>query len=174
MSKQEFLSVGKFVGARGLNGELKVECWMDNIQDFCDLKNIFIKKNNQDILINIINYRYHKSHILVKLSNICDRTGADEFVNHEIYTHRNNIPKNSDRYFIQDLLNCNIIDFSSNKIYGVLINIINTGANDIYVIKNQDTHKEYLVPIIPGTIQDINLNNNNIYITPINGIFDEL
>ena len=44
MSKQEFLSVGKFVGARGLNGELKVECWMDNIQDFCDLKNIFIKE----------------------------------------------------------------------------------------------------------------------------------
>ncbi|MBP3320261.1 MAG: 16S rRNA processing protein RimM [Clostridia bacterium] len=171
MPENQYLPVGKFVGVRGLNGELKVDSWMDNPDDFCKLKNIFIKKNNQNILVNIINYRYHKSHILVKLKNICDRTGADEFVNHEIYAHRDNIPKNSDRYFIQDLINCQVIDFSSNKIYGVLSNIFNTGANDIYVIKNNN--KEYLVPIIPGTVKDINLDHNKIYISPISGIFDE-
>ena len=54
MSKNEYLSVGKFVGSRGLNGELKVECWMDNIQDFCELKQLFIKKNNQEILTNVL------------------------------------------------------------------------------------------------------------------------
>lgn len=170
MSKKEYFSIGKILGVRGIRGELKVENWTDSLETFCSIKNIFTDLNASPLDISAL--RIHKSHILMKLNSINDRSNAEKLIGKILYAYREDIPISEDRYFIEDLKGSEIIDYESNKLYGILKDVINTGANDIYVISGK-SNKEYLVPIIEGTIKNINLETNQIYINPIRGIFDD-
>lgn len=171
MPKKDVLAVGKFIGNHGLRGEIKVEYWTDTSEIFCDTKNKFIKKNNENLILNIENFRYSKNHILLKLKNVNSREESCEFVNQIIYAHRHDILIDKNSFFIEELKECSVFDFGNNKFLGVLKDVINRGASDIYVIFS-DNH-EYLVPIIPGTVKNVDLENNKIYISPIKGIFDD-
>lgn len=170
MPKKKCFSVGKILGVRGIRGELKVENWTDSLETFCSIKNIFIDLNSSPLDVSAL--RIHKSHILMKLDSVNDRNTAEKLVSKTLYAYREDIPINDDRYFIEDLKGSKVIDYKSNKIYGILKDVINTGANDIYVV-GQKSNKEYLVPIIEGTIKNISIETNQIYINPIRGIFDD-
>ncbi len=171
MPKKDIFAVGKFVGNHGLNGEIKVECWTDTFEIFCGIKNKFVKKNNENLLLDVENFRYSKNHVLLKLRNINNREESCEFINQIIYAQRKDILIDHNSFFIEELKGCSVFDFSDNKFLGVLKDVINRGASDIYVIFNGNN--EYLVPIVPGTVNDVNFGNNKIYINPIKGIFDD-
>lgn len=170
MSKNEILLVGKIVGTRGLSGELKVEYFTDTPEDFFSIKRIFSDPNT--LPLKIISLRIYKSHILMKLSGVDNKESAEMWRGKSLYAYRDDINLKENRYFIEDLKGCKVIDFKNKKEYGFLRDIINTGANDIYIIKSSDS-KEYLVPIIEGTVKDIDLENDEIYINPLRGIFDD-
>ena len=90
----------------------------------------------------------------------------------KIYAFREDIPLTEDRYFIEDLKGLKITDANSGENYGILKDVMNTGANDIYVVKDE-TGKEFLLPIIDGTIEKIDLENEFISVNPIKGVFDD-
>ncbi len=59
----------------------------------------------------------------------------------------------------------------SNENYGEICKITQTGANDVYYIKNNDG-RERLIPAIKDVIKKVDLENNLMYIKPLNGLFD--
>ena len=73
---------------------------------------------------------------------------------------------------MEDLKGLKITDAVSGENYGTLEDVMNTGANDIYVVKNE-AGKEFLLPIIDGTIEKIDLENEFISVNPIKGVFDD-
>ncbi len=170
MTKKEYLSIGKIVGAHGLLGELKVESWCDSLKDFCSIKKMFTEINTSPL--DILSMKFHKSHVLIKLRSINTRSEAETLRGKVLYAYKRDIPIKEDRYFIEDLIDCSVVNVDGSITYGVLKDVINTGSNDIYVIKDIEG-KEYLVPIIPGTISKVDLEENCIYINPIRGIFDD-
>ena len=52
---------------------------------------------------------------------------------------------------------------------GRVINIYETGANDVWVVKGE---KEYLIPYIEDVVKDIDIENKTIKITPMEGLLD--
>lgn len=171
MSKSKYFSVGKILSSRGIKGELKVQPWTDTLEDFCDIPRIFTNINFEPL--NIENLKIYKSFIIMKLFGINTRQKADELKNKKLYAYREDIPIKEDCYFIEDIKNCEVINANDkNMIYGIVKDVINTGANDIYVINSKD-NKEYLLPIIKGTIKEINLDENKIYVCAIKGVFDD-
>ena len=62
------------------------------------------------------------------------------------------LPKNS--YFIFDIIGLDVYT-NQDQFLGEVDNIINTGSNDVYVIKNNSTHQEILVPAIQEVIEDM-------------------
>lgn len=171
MAKKKYLCVGKIVGSRGLRGELKVEHYCDGPEVFFDIKRLFIDINSDPL--DIENMRVHKSQILLMLSDVLDKDSAEKLKGKHIYAFREDIPIEPDSYFIEELKECEVYDHENNRFYGVLKDIFNTGANDIYKIHNSEENREYLVPAIKGTLVDVNLEDNKIFINPIEGIFDE-
>ncbi len=172
MARKEYLCVGKIVGSRGLKGELKVIHYCDSFDVFLGIKNFFIDTIDKKFL-NIEYMKIHKQHILLHLSDINNKTEAEKMRRKYIYAFREDIPTKPGSYFIEELKNCDIYNFKTSKFYGVLKDILNTGANDIYQIYNSEENKEYLVPIIKGTVVNIDLDENKIFINPVEGIFDE-
>ncbi len=168
--KKEYFCVGRVVGSRGINGEIKIEPWCDFPEDFYDIRNLYF--NVKDEPIDVINIRVHKSQVLVKIKDVNDKNSAEKLRGKCIYAYKKDIPLEEGRYFIEELKGCTVFDSKSQKLLGKLKDIFNTGANDIYVIENLDK-KEYLVPVIDGTVEDINIELQKILINPIRGIFDE-
>ncbi|MDU1623669.1 MAG: PRC-barrel domain-containing protein, partial [Staphylococcus epidermidis] len=52
---------------------------------------------------------------------------------------------------------------------GRVINIFETGANDVWIVKGE---KEYLIPYIEDVVKDIDIENKTIKITPMEGLLD--
>lgn len=170
MSKKEYFSIGKIVGAKGLSGEIKVESWADSPEDFCNISKIFTDLKSE--ALDILSMKVHKSQVIMKIKSINDRNSAESLRGKILYAHREDIPLEKDRYFIEDLIGCKIIDSKTHHEYGILKNVMNTGANDIYEVKSKNG-KEYLVPIIEGTVKNIDLETETIEINPIKGVFDD-
>lgn len=170
MSKNKYFSVGKILAARGIYGEIKVQTWTDSPKDFLLIERLFLDVDAQPL--EIINKKIHKSQVILKLKNINSRNEAELLRGKKLYAFREDIPLAEDRYFIEDLKGLKITDAASGENYGTLKDVMNTGANDIYVINNE-AGKEFLLPIIDGTIEKIDLENEFISVNPIKGVFDD-
>lgn len=170
MSKNKYFPVGKILGTRGISGELKVQFLTDDAEDFLSIDRLFLDVNAEPL--EILGERVHKSNILLQISSVRDRNSAEALRGKFLYAFREDIPLREDRYFIEDLKGLEIIDTASGKVHGILKDVINTGANDIYVVGGEDG-KEYLLPIIDGTIQEINLDDEKIFVTALKGVFDD-
>lgn len=171
MAKKKYLCVGKIVGSRGIKGEIKLEHYCDSPYVFFDIERLFIDVEGDPL--NIANIRVHKSQVLLMLDGVKDKNSAEKLRGRYIYAFREDIPLEPGSYFIEELRNCDVYNYESNRLYGTLTDVFNTGANDIYKIYNTEEKKEYLVPIIKGTLVDVNLDENKILLNPIEGIFDE-
>ena len=169
MKKNDYLCIGKISGSRGTNGELKIDPWCDSPEDFFEIKKIFTDIN--DLPVETESLRIHKNQILMKIKNINDRNSAESLRGKFIYAFKKDIPISEDCYFIEDLKGCKVFDAKSKIDYGTLKDVLNTGANDIYSIIDAKNN-EYLVPIIDGTIEKIDLEKEEIFINPIKGVFD--
>ena len=73
------------------------------------------------------------------------------------------------QYFIEDLIGLRVVDADSNKEYGILKNVIQTGANDVYEVQGD---RLYLVPKIDQVVLDTDLEKGIITIRPLKGLFD--
>lgn len=171
MAKKKYLCVGRIVGSRGLRGELKVEHYCDSPDVFFDIENFFTDTNEDPL--DIESMRVHKSQVLLCLKGIESKDSAEKLRGKYIYAFRDDIPIEPGSYFIEELKNCDVYNFENNRFYGTLRDVFNTGANDIYEIYDFEENKEYLVPVIEGTLVNVDLDENKIFINPIEGIFDE-
>lgn len=168
--KKEYLCIGKIVGSRGINGEIKVEPWCDYPENFYEIKNFYIDINVEPL--NITEMRIHKFQVLFKIEGVNSKNSAEMLRGKLVYAYKKDIPIEDGRYFIEDLKGCMVFDSEKSRVFGKLKDVLNTGANDIYVIEDA-SKKEYLVPIIDGTVKEIDVDNQEILIDPIRGIFDE-
>ena len=89
-----------------------------------------------------------------------------------LYIDRQEAQIDDDTYFIQDIIGMEVVDIANNKIYGLVTDVIKTGANDVYQITNSN-NIEYLIPVIDEVVKKIDLENSKIFISPIKGIFED-
>ena len=166
----DFLEIGKVLSAHGIKGEVKIEHWCDSLEDFCEIKNMYFDISKEPVEIQYI--RTHKNYALIKFSGIDSRDKAEFLKGKKLFARREDIPIKEGHYFIEDLKKCDVVDFETEKKYGILKDVWSTGANDIYTVLD-DSNKEYYVPIIEGTVKKIDLDKKVIYIKPLKGVFDE-
>ena len=65
-----------------------------------------------------------------------------------------------------------MVDADSGESYGKITDVSQTGANDVYEIKDADG-KTYLAPVIDDVVKEINVNDGYVLIVPMKGIFDD-
>ncbi|MBP3268502.1 MAG: 16S rRNA processing protein RimM, partial [Ruminococcus sp.] len=95
---------------------------------------------------------------------------AEKLRNKVLYMHRDDLELDDDTYFIQDLIGLEVRDADTDKVYGKIADVLETGANDVYVIKGED--REYLIPAIADVVVSTDIDNNLMTIRPLDGLFD--
>ncbi len=166
--KKQFLEAGKIVTTHGIRGEVKVMPYTDTPELLCEFDRLFIGKNRDEI--NVTRARVFKNIVIMKLEGIDTPEDAEKLRNKLLYMHRDDLELDDDTYFIQDLIGLEVSDADSGKVYGKIADVMQTGANDVYVIKGDD--REYLVPAIADVVVSTDIDGGTMTIRPLEGLFD--
>ncbi len=166
------LEAGKIVNTHGLRGEVKVVAWTDYPEDFEDIEYVYVKKKTGNEKLHIASVKYQKNNLIIKFDEIKDINEAETYKNQILYVEREMLGKLPEGvYYIADIIGLTVIDENGKEI-GVVADVFNTGANDIYDVKREGK-KNLLIPVIDDLEKEVDLENGVIRIKMIEGL-DEL
>lgn len=160
--------IGKISNTHGINGEVKIYPYTDDIDNLTNIKEIYL---DSKLLIkyNIQNSRVHKNMLIVKFKEISDIDTAIKLKDKYVYISRESLKiLEEDTYYVFDLIGIEVFDINENKI-GVLSDVQNSGANDVYEIKTLEDKKIYL-PAIHDVIKKVDLKNKKMYVEIMKGL----
>ena len=164
---KEFMTIGQISKPHGVKGEVKVFPLTDNVKRFKKLKTVFI----DDKEVKVVWCKLQSDRAILKLEGIESMDDAEKLRNKYLNIRREDairLPK--DTHFIVDIIGCSVYD--SNEVFiGEVKEIIKTGYNDVYWVKNGK--KEVLVPVLKEIVYDIDVENKKIVIKPVGEWQDE-
>lgn len=165
--KKEYLEAGKIVTTHGIRGEVKIMPYTDTPELLCEFDRLFIGKDKAEIYID--RARVAKNMVIAKIEGIDTVEAAEKYRNKVLFMHRDDLELDENTYFIQDLIDMEVKDVDSGFVYGKITDVLQNGANDVYVIKGD---REYLVPAIPDVVISTDIDSNIMLIRPLDGLFD--
>lgn len=169
---KEYLSVGKIVNTHGLNGELKIIPMTSDISRFDYLVFTSIEIDGKIKEFKVAGARYHKEFVLLKLKGIDNMTDAEVLKGHELLVDRENARSlDEDEYFIYDLIGLEV--YEDDKLLGKLTEVLETGSNDVYVVKPDDG-KEILIPALKSVILNVDSENKRMEVWLPEGLMDDI
>lgn len=166
--KKEYLEAGKIVNIHGIRGEVKIMPYTDIPEILAEFDRLFIGKGKDEIIIE--RARVAKNMVIAKIEGVDTPEQAEKLRNKLLYMHRDDLELDDDTYFIQDLIGVEVKDADSGFLYGKITDVMQTGANDVYVIEGNG--REYLVPAIADVVVSTDIDNNLMTIKALDGLFD--
>ena len=167
--KQQYFEIGQIVNTFGIKGMVKVNPFTDDISQFEEMETILVDKKGSLLEIQIEEVKYSKNQVLLKLKGIETVEEAEKYRNCYLKLPREKarkLPKNT--YFIADLIGLEVYT-EEGKLLGKVDDIYNTGASDIYVIKDE-LGKQILLPAIKDVIKQIDLEQEKIVVHLLDGL----
>lgn len=166
---QKYFEVGQIVNTFGIKGLVKVNPFTDDAERFEELKTVYICKKNEMQKVEIEEVKYHKNMVLLKIKGIDNMNDAEKVKGLYLKIDRKDAKKlPKDTYFIADLIGLNVYT-DEDEYLGNVEDIFSTGANDVYVVKN-DEGKQILLPSIPEVLKTIDLEKEKIIVHILQGL----
>lgn len=166
---QKYLETGKIVSIHGLKGEVKIQPWCDSPEYLCTFKCLYSKSG--DRVYEIERIRPQGNMVIAKLKGIDTPEQAQALRGRILYIDRDDADLPEGSYFVADLIGLEVRD-ESGRSYGVISDVLQTGANDVYEIKSNDG-KLYYIPAMPSVILSTDIQDGIMVIYPMEGLFDE-
>ena len=139
----------------------------------CCIKALLIRKLRElDLDSSLGKSRPHKNIALAKIKGVDTIEAAEKYRGKVVYINRDDINLAEGVHFVQDLIGLEVKDADNGRVYGKISDVLRTGANDVYEIKDADG-KTYLAPVIDDVVKEINVNDGYVLIVPMKGIFDD-
>jgi 16S rRNA processing protein RimM len=170
-NKTEWATIGKIVALFGLRGELKVVSLTDIPDRFAKLGFVYVGSDYTRYAIEGVR-PYKGDLVLLKLSGIGDAKTAEPLRHQDVCIPLDQLAElPPDSYYQHDILGLQVYTLANHEV-GVIADIIVTGSNDVYVIKNKDG-EQFLIPAVKAIIKQVDLIRRKMYIDPIKGLIDD-
>ena len=168
--KEKYLECGQITRLHGLMGGLVVSHYCDSYDVFASLKHIYIKSQDGYEKKKLKKVSPYKAGALIYIDGISDADAAMLLRGKTIYADRDELSIDEDSFFIVDLIGLDVIDYETNEKYGILGEVANYGAQDVYVVK-RDGKPDAYIPAVPEFVKEISL-DKGIFISPIEGMIE--
>ncbi len=166
---EDLLQVGIITKTHGLRGEVKVFPTTDDVRRFKKLKEVILDTGKEKLTLEIEGVRFFKNLVILKFKGIDNINDIERNIGKSLYVTRENAVKlKKDEYFIADLIGIDVFDEEDKKL-GVLKDVIETGANDVYSIELENS-QELLLPAIKQCILDVDIENKRMKVHILDGL----
>ncbi len=167
---KKYIEIGQAVGTHGIRGELRVNTWCDTPDFFIQFKTVFCDNEGKE-KYKVTASRTHGNVCLVKLLGVDTIEQAEKFRGRVLFVDRDECTLSKGQYFITDIIGCKVFDFEINVCYGEVVDVSQTGANDVWHIEYNG--RECLIPNVPEYVKKVDIDLQKIYITAIKGTFED-
>ena len=168
---EQFLRVGVISSTHGIKGEVKVFPTTDDVNRYKDLKEVFLDTGKGRFLMELEQVKFHKNMVIVKFKGYDNINDIEMYKGKDLLISREHaVSLAPDENFIIDLIGLKVVT-DEGKDFGTVKDILQTGANDVYVIDGNDG-KEYLFPSIKECILDVNLEEGKVTVHILDGLLD--
>ena len=168
---QELIIIGKSLKTHGLHGGLKVAVLTDVAERFQRLKRVILETpSGVQKAGTIVSVRGDKSRVVLSCKEITSIEEAEPFVNGWIKIPRSELIALSDNeYYHFDLIGMSVF-FEDGQFLGVVEEVLETGSNDVFVVKQQE--KEYLIPAIRPVVKEIDIQQKRMILYRVEGLIE--
>lgn len=168
---EDLLQAGVITTTHGIRGEVKVFPTTDDVHRFEDLDSVLLDTGREYMKLEIENVKYFKQYAILKFKGIDNINDIEKYKGRSLYVTRDQaIPLEEDEYYIADLIGLDVYLESGEK-FGVLKDVMETGANDVYIVETEEG-KEVLIPAIHECVLDIDVEENRMEIHLMDGLLD--
>ncbi len=162
MNDKKFVPAGRIVNTHGVQGEVKIEVWLDSPKFMKKFKRFFVGEKEFEILSG----KEHKGFFIAKLKGIDDINAAMPLKGRDVQVLREEAKLPEGSFFIQDIMGAKVVTMEGEEI-GVLKDVMETPASLIYIVQG-DT--EHLIPAVPEFIKETDAENGIIKVQLIEGM----
>lgn len=168
-AEPHFLAVGRIVRPHGVHGEVRVELLTDNPERFEWLDAVYVGEKSPR-LVEIESVRYHQNAVLLKLVGYPSRTEAEALRGELLQVPESEaVPLEEGEYFLYQLIGVEV-ETEEGINLGRLTEILETGANNVFVIEGQKG--QLLIPDIPDVVKLVDIENNRLVIHALPGLIE--
>lgn len=165
---EKFLQVGVISSTHGIRGEVKVFPTTDDPARFKKLKNVLLDTGRERLELEVQSVKFFKQFVIVKFRGIDNINDIEKYKGKSLLVPREDaVELGEDEYYIADLMGMEV--FTEEGRFGVLKDVMETGANEVYII-DSDEHGEVLVPAIHDCILDVNIEEKVMKIRLLDGL----
>lgn len=153
---EDLLQVGVIATTHGVRGEVKVFPTTDDPARFKKLKQVVLDTGKEKVELKIAGVKFFKNMVILKFEGIDNINDVEPYRKKSLYVTRENaVPLKKDEYFIADLIGLRAVSDEGEEL-GEICNVMQTGANDVYVI-GREGKEELLVPAIKECVKNVDL-----------------
>ena len=168
---EDLLRVGVVSSTHGIRGEVKVFPTTDDPSRFKQLKKVILDMKREQIELEIEGVKFFKNMVILKFKGYDNINDIQHFIKNDIIVKRSETaPLKKGEFFICDLIGLKVVTDEDEEL-GILDDVLQTGANDVYVVKTKNS-KDILLPSIPQCILDRDLENGVIKVHLLKGLLD--
>lgn len=166
---EEKLRVGIISSTHGIKGEVKVFPTTDNAKRFSKIKKVILDTEKEELELEIESVKFFKQFAILKFKGIDNINGIEKYKGKELYVMRENAQKlGRNEYFIADLIGLRVTE-DTGKALGALKDVIETRANDVYVVEMEDK-RELLIPAIKQCILKVDVEAGEMEVHLLEGL----
>lgn len=169
---EQLLRVGVITSSHGVRGEAKVYPTTDDMTRFESLKEVMIKNKDSEMWTEVTGVRYSKNLVIAKFACFSAPEEIKKYLQADVLIDRKDaVPLEEGEYYIADLIGSQVVS-DEGKELGKIKDVLQTGANDVYLVKGADG-KELLFPVIPDCVKNVDIENGIITVHIMPGLLDQ-
>ena len=168
---EQLLRVGVISSTHGVRGEVKVYPTTDDVNRFKKLKKVVLDTGREHLELEISGVKFFKNQVILKFKGIDNINDIEKYKGKDLLLHREDAVE-LDEYenYVADLIDLKVVT-DEGQVLGYLTEVMETGANDVYVVETEDG-KELLLPAIRECILDVDLDEEVMTVHILPGLFD--
>lgn len=168
---ENLLQVGVISSTHGVRGEVKVFPTTDDVNRFKKLKEVQLDTGREKLTLQIESVKFFKQFAILKFKGYDSMNDIEKYKGKSLFVTRENAVKlKKDEYFIADLIGLQV-ENEDGSFKGILKDVIETGANDVYTVSCEDG-REVLIPAIKDCILSVDLENGSMKVHLLDGLLD--
>lgn len=168
---EDLLQVGVITTTHGVRGEVKVFPTTDDSARFKELKKVLLDTGKGTLELEIAGVKFFKNLVILKFKGIDDINEMEKYKKCGLYVAREDaVALDENEYFIADLIGLKVWSDEDEEL-GELTDVLQTGANDVYVVRQEDG-EELLLPAIRECVKEVDLKKGKILVHLLKGLRD--
>ena len=166
---EQLLQVGVITQPHGVRGEVKVFPTTDDPVRFKKLKKVILDTGKEKLDLEVEHVKFFKQFFIVKFKEFDNINDIERYKRCPLLvTIENAVPLEEDEYFVADMIGMKVMTEDGTE-FGTLSDVMETGANDVYVIDSKE-HGEVLMPAIKECVLNVDMESGIITVHLMSGL----